>query len=93
MLNYLTNAHESYSASANEASSGSRSILAVVLPLATLPMFERLGIAGACSLLGGLSGIMCLTPFVFIWKDDRIRARSKFCIALKMQKSGMGERS
>ncbi|CAG9985059.1 unnamed protein product [Clonostachys byssicola] len=93
MLNYLTDAYEIYSASANAASSGTRSILAVVLPFATLPMFGRLGIAGACSLLGGLSGIMCFIPFVFIWKGERIRARSKFCIALKAQKCEMGERS
>uniref|UniRef100_A0A0B7JJH1 Major facilitator superfamily (MFS) profile domain-containing protein n=1 Tax=Bionectria ochroleuca TaxID=29856 RepID=A0A0B7JJH1_BIOOC len=93
MLSYFTDAYEIYSASANAASSGSRSLLAVVLPLATLPMIERLGIAGACTLLGGLSGIMCLIPFVFIWKGERIRARSKFCIALKTQKCEMGERS
>ncbi|VUC28822.1 unnamed protein product [Clonostachys rosea] len=92
MLNYLADAYGIYSASANAASSGSRSILAVVLPLATLPMFRRLGIAGACSLLGGLSSIMCLIPFVFIWKGKEIRARSEFCIALKTQRPEMGER-
>ncbi|KAH6666501.1 major facilitator superfamily transporter [Plectosphaerella plurivora] len=86
LLNYLTDAYEIYAASANGASSMARSFFAVILPLATTPMFQRLGIAGACSLLGGLSAIMCIIPFIFIWKGERIRQGSKFCIALKQQK-------
>ncbi|KAH7320201.1 major facilitator superfamily domain-containing protein [Stachybotrys elegans] len=86
ILNYLTDAYEIYAASANSASSFTRSLFAVVLPLATRPMFENLGISGACSLLGGLSAVLCIIPFVFIWKGPSIRARSRFCIALKEQK-------
>jgi len=52
-------------------------------------MFERLGIAGGCSLLGGLSLLMCLIPFIFIWKGERIRAGSRFCIALRERKEQM----
>ncbi|KAL2825073.1 major facilitator superfamily domain-containing protein [Aspergillus cavernicola] len=79
LLNYLTDAYEIYAASANAASSCSRSLLAIVLPLATGPMFDRLGVAGACSLLGGLSGVMCVIPLVFLWKGHRMRASSTFC--------------
>ncbi|TDZ67340.1 Citrinin biosynthesis cluster MFS transporter mrr1 [Colletotrichum trifolii] len=86
LLNYLTDAYEIHAASANAAASTSRSLLAVVLPLATTPMFARLGIAGACSLLGGLSALMCVIPFVFIWKGEKIREGSRFCAALRERK-------
>lgn len=49
-------------------------------------MFQRLGIAGACSLLGGLSLLMCAIPFIFIWQGENIRSKSRFCIALKERK-------
>ncbi|KAK4175882.1 major facilitator superfamily domain-containing protein [Triangularia setosa] len=84
--NYLTDAYEIYAASANAAASTSRSLLATVLPLATLPMFEQLGISGACSLLGGVSTLMCAIPFVFLWQGDRIRSNSKFCLAIRERK-------
>ncbi|KAK2053579.1 major facilitator superfamily transporter [Colletotrichum caudatum] len=89
LLNYLTDAYEIFAASANAAASGSRSLLAVVLPLATTRMFNELGIAGACSLLGGLSAVMCVIPFIFIWKGEQIRAGSRFCIALRERKAEM----
>ncbi|KAF3361157.1 Endo-1,4-beta-xylanase [Verticillium dahliae VDG1] len=85
LLNYLTDAYESFAASANAAASMARSFLAVVLPLATRPLFDRLGVAGACALLGGLSAVMVPIPFIFIWEGDRIRAASPFCIALRQQ--------
>lgn len=46
-------------------------------------MFKTLGIPGALSLLGGISLLMCAIPFVFLWQGDRIRANSKFCIAIR----------
>lgn len=55
-------------------------------------MFRRLGISGACSLLGGLSTLVCIIPFIFIWKGERIRAGSRFCIALKERKEEMERR-
>jgi hypothetical protein len=93
LLNYLTDSYEIFAASANAAASCCRSILAVVLPLATTPLFRRLGISGACSLIGGLSAVMCVIPFIFIWKGSGIRSRSKFCIALKEQKEEMQRRA
>ncbi|OAQ80291.1 bicyclomycin resistance protein [Purpureocillium lilacinum] len=89
LLNYLTDAYEIFAASANAAASCCRSLLAVVLPLATTPMFARLGISGACALLGGLSAAMCVIPFVFIWKGPKIRSKSRFCIALRERKEEM----
>lgn len=89
LLNYLTDAYEVFAASANAAASTCRSLLAVVLPLATAPMFRNLGVSGACSLLGGISALMCFIPFVFIWKGPSIRNRSRFCIALRERKEEM----
>ncbi|CAM1509146.1 Fc.00g028850.m01.CDS01 [Cosmosporella sp. VM-42] len=93
LLNYLTDAYEIFAASANAAASCCRSLFAVVLPLATTHMFHRLGIAGACSLLGGLSALMCIVPFIFIWKGPSIRKRSPFCIALQERKRAMQRRA
>ncbi|CAK7568506.1 MAG: hypothetical protein SEPTF4163_006499 [Sporothrix epigloea] len=89
LLNYLTDAYEIFAASANAAASCCRSLLATVLPLAATPMFRRLTIPGACSLLGGLSLLMCVIPFLFIWKGEKIRAGSKFCNALRERKIEM----
>ncbi|KAI9158623.1 MFS-type efflux pump MFS2 [Paramyrothecium foliicola] len=86
LLNYLTDAYEIFAASANATASTFRSLFAVILPLATTHMFNSLGISGACSLLGGLSALMCLIPFIFIWKGPMLRSRSRFCIALQEQK-------
>ncbi|KAJ2968839.1 hypothetical protein NQ176_g8984 [Zarea fungicola] len=92
ILNYLVDAYEIFAASANAASSTSRSLLAVVLPFATSHMFEKLGIAGACSLLGGILTVMCIIPFIFIWKGEAIRARSKFCVALRERREKLARR-
>lgn len=88
-LNYLTDAYEIFAASANAAASCSRSLLATVLPFACTPMYNRLGIAGASSLLGGLSCLMCVIPFVFIWKGETLRAGSRFCNVLRERKEEM----
>ena len=92
LLNYLTDAYDIYAASANAVASMCRSIVAVVLPLATTHMFGDLGISGACSLLGGLSAGMCLIPFIFLWKGPDIRAKSKFCIALRERREEIARR-
>lgn len=92
LLNYLTDAYEIFAASANAAASCSRSLLATVLPFASTPMFTRLGISGACSLLGGLILLMCAIPFLFIWKGERLRAGSRFCIALQERKKELARR-
>lgn len=93
LLNYLTDAYEMFAASANAAASMSRSTVAVVLPLATTPMFDRLGIAKACSLLGGIALLFSCVPFLFIWQGEKIRANSKFCIYLKQRKEDMARKA
>jgi len=86
LLNYLVDAYEIFSASATAAASCSRSLFAVVLPFAARPMYERLGIAWACSLLGFISLVLGVIPFFFLKYGDQIRARSKFCKELARKK-------
>ncbi|KIY02444.1 uncharacterized protein Z520_02583 [Fonsecaea multimorphosa CBS 102226] len=83
LLNYLTDAYETFAASAQGITSTSRSVFGALLPLAAHSMFSHLGIAWACSLLAFLSLGMCFIPFAFIKYGDRIRDNSKFCQELK----------
>lgn len=86
LLNYLTDAYEIFAASAMAAASCCRSLAGAVLPFATTPMYNNLGVAWATSLLAFLSLIMCAIPFIFLWKGDTLRAGSKFCVYLKKNK-------
>ncbi|KAL1962404.1 hypothetical protein VTN77DRAFT_9743 [Rasamsonia byssochlamydoides] len=83
MLNYLSDAYETFAASAQSASSCTRSICGAVLPLAAKPMFDRLGIDWGCSLVAFLSLGVSIIPFAFIRFGDYIRRNSKFCQHLK----------
>ncbi|KAL1979287.1 hypothetical protein VTN96DRAFT_6307 [Rasamsonia emersonii] len=83
MLNYLSDAYETFAASAQSASSCCRSICGAVLPLAAKPMFHRLGVDWGCSLIAFLSLGVSVIPFAFIRWGDYIRRNSKFCQHLK----------
>ncbi|KAL3424165.1 Polyamine transporter 3 [Phlyctema vagabunda] len=86
LLNYLTDAYEVFAASAMAATSTCRSLAGAVLPFAATPMYRKLGVAWASSLLGFLSLAMCGVPFLFLWKGDAIRAKSAFCNYLKRER-------
>lgn len=86
LLNYLVDAYETFAASAMAATSMCRSLAAAVLPFATQPMYDALGIAWGSSLLGFLSLAMCAIPFCFISWGERIRASSRFCQFLAQKK-------
>ena len=86
LLNYLTDAYEIFAASAMAAASCTRSIWGAALPFAAGPMYDRLGVHWASSLLGLLSLAMCIIPFAFIKYGDRLRANSKFCQELSKKK-------
>ncbi|CAF9934741.1 MAG: hypothetical protein ALECFALPRED_006072 [Alectoria fallacina] len=86
LLNYLTDAYEIFAASAMASSAFSRSLFACVLPLAADPMYRRLGVPWASSLLGFLSLVMAVVPFILIRYGEQIRKRSKFCQHLVEQK-------
>lgn len=86
MLNYLTDAYETFAASAQGIASTARSIFGALLPLAAKRMYTVLGIAWASSLLAFVSLGMAGIPFVFIVYGERIREGSKFCTELKRLK-------
>lgn len=86
LLNYVTDAYEIFAASAMSATSCCRSIFGALLPIAARPMYSKMGIPWATSLLGFLSLAMSIIPFAFIRYGDRIRANSKFCRELKERK-------
>ncbi|ETI19846.1 hypothetical protein G647_08860 [Cladophialophora carrionii CBS 160.54] len=91
LLNYLSDAYQTFAASAQGMASTARSVFGVVLPLAAHSMFSNLGIAWACSLLGFLSLGMCIIPFAFIRFGDHIRDNSRFCKELKELKAKEAE--
>lgn len=93
LLNYLADAYEIFAASAMAASGFTRSIFGAVIPFAGLPMYRKLGIPWATSLLGFLSLAMTIVPFAFIKYGDRIRAGSKFCHEIKERKLEMEARA
>ena len=86
MLNYLTDAYETFSASAQSASSCTRALSGAALPVAASPMFNALGVNWVCSMLALVSLPMSLVPFAFIKYGQRIRTNSKFCQELKRLK-------
>ena len=87
LINYIVDAYEIYAASAMGAASASRSVFGVILPFAAAPLYEKLGIAWACTLLGILSAVMSIIPFVFIRYGEKIRRHSKFCQEIREKKA------
>jgi MFS transporter, DHA1 family, multidrug resistance protein len=65
-------------ASASGASSLSRYTLSAAFPLFVTQMYERLGVNGATGLLGGVSLVMAVIPWLFYWKGPELRARSHY---------------
>ena len=85
LFNYIVDAYKIYSASALGATSIARSTFGVILPFAARPMYDRLGVGWACSLLGFLTLAMCQIPFVFIRYGATLREKSPVCAELAMQ--------
>ncbi|KAH8647381.1 major facilitator superfamily domain-containing protein [Xylariales sp. PMI_506] len=83
MLNYIGDAYRQFSAPAFAGMSTTRSIFASCLPFAAKPMYTSLGVPWACSLLGFLTLIMALIPFIFIRYGKTLRAKSPFCQKLE----------
>lgn len=84
--NYLVDAYEIFAASTMAAPSTSCSTFGAALLFAARPMYEKLGVPWACSLLGFLGLIMCAIPFVFIKYGTKLRTKNKFCQYLAQKK-------
>ena len=78
VFNYLADVYHRYASSALAAQSFCRNILGAVFPLFSEALFRDLGFPRASSLLGGISAVLTVVPFVLVLFGPRIRARSKF---------------
>lgn len=77
-LNYLIDTFQKVSASAVAANTFLRSVFAGCFPLFVNPMFHRLGINWASSLLGFVAVGLIPIPYLFYIFGRRIRARGKW---------------
>ena len=83
VFSYLADTYHSYASSALAAQSFCRNVFAGSLSLAADRMFDRLTFQGASSLLGAVSLLLTLVPWVLVLYGPRIRARSTFASGLK----------
>lgn len=77
VFNYLADVYHRYASSALAAQGFMRNLMAAIFPLFTNQMFTNLGYAQASSLLGGISALLTLVPWVLLFNGEKIRARSK----------------
>ena len=77
-INYLVDTYSLYAASAVSANTFLRSLFASGLPLAARPMFLKMGVGPACSVLGGVACLALPVPFLFMKYGLRLRKMSKF---------------
>ncbi|BGP52133.1 hypothetical protein JCM10450v2_008104 [Rhodotorula kratochvilovae] len=62
----------------------SRALIGCVFPLFTLPMYHRLTVQGATSLLGGIACLCAPIPFVFMRIGPELRRRSRYAASAGM---------
>lgn len=75
---YIARCYPKYSASLFAANTFARSSFAAASILFSKPMYERIGVSGGVSLLGGLT-VLCAVGMTFLWRyGDRLRMRSRF---------------
>ena len=67
-----------YAASAVSANTFLRSVLAAGFPLVAQPMFHKLGVGPAMSILGGVAVIVIPVPFIFMKYGLALRRKSHF---------------
>jgi MFS family permease len=78
IMMYITDAYDTYAASASAAVCFGENIFAAFLPLASQSMYTRLGFHWASSLLAFLALVLSCAPIVLAWKGQAIREKSPF---------------
>lgn len=78
-FNYLADTYNKQASSALAAQSFCRNILGGAFPLVTVQMYEKMGTAPACSLLGGIGLLLTGVPwfFLFYFKDKSLPGHSR----------------
>ncbi|KLU91714.1 hypothetical protein MAPG_10231 [Magnaporthiopsis poae ATCC 64411] len=82
-FNYLADVYQAYASSALAAQSCCRNILGGIFPLVTGMLFRNLGPPKAGIVLGSIATVLTLLPWVLVLYGERIRARSRFAVALE----------
>lgn len=73
MLNYIPDAYPEYAASVLAGNDLFRSAFGAGFPLFASQMYNKLGVGGASSLLGGLS--VLFIPIPVSWQESRVLPR------------------
>ncbi|GAA96403.1 uncharacterized protein L969DRAFT_627606 [Mixia osmundae IAM 14324] len=85
-IDYLFVAYREYAASATGGNGLARDGLAGIATFYSVPLYSNLGqsnpLAWASTLLGILAALVTIPIFVFYWKGDILRERSKFAQSL-----------
>lgn len=79
-INFLVDTYGLYAASAVSANTFLRSVLAAGLPMAAMPMYHRLGVGPATSILGGVAVAAIPVPFLFMKYGVALRKKSSFAL-------------
>ena len=79
-LNYIVDVYKVNANSAIAANTVIRCSFGAVFPMFAQVMYEKLGVDGATSVLGGLAVLLGIGPFVFWRFGERIRGKSKFVL-------------
>ncbi|KAK0385101.1 hypothetical protein NLU13_7579 [Sarocladium strictum] len=72
---YLVDSFNLYSASALAANTVTRSIVGAILPLAALPMYDKLGLGWGNSLLGFIAALLIPAPWVIMRYGEFLRKK------------------
>ena len=76
--NFLVDTYGLYAASAVSAKTISRSIMGAAFPLVARPMFNKLGVGPAMSILGGIGCLALPVPYILKKYGVELRRMSKF---------------
>jgi hypothetical protein len=77
-INFLIDTYRLYAASAVSANTLLRSFMAAGFPLFARPMFHKLGVGPAMSIIAGVATLALPVPLVFMKYGLALRRRSKF---------------
>lgn len=93
VFNCLSDCYKRYASSALSAQGFLRNLVGGVLILAANPLYDNLGFQWGSALLGFISAVMTLIPFVLFFKMQWIRSRSHFAgQIMREEEEGEGER-
>ena len=91
-IDYMVSAYGPYSASATGGNALARDFLAGISAMYANPLYNRLGLEWASTLLAFLAILVAIPVYVFYWKGPAIRERSKFAQSLADDRKKNGGR-